>query len=77
MELRRLQEIVNSPAAVQVLHNLSPVWIESVDDQSAVVRYLETGKVQKVPVAELSEPAPNDLDDQYPDLPNSIGILPN
>jgi small acid-soluble spore protein H (minor) len=57
MRAERASEILKSPDTIEVLYNNTPVWIDSVDENSrtAGIRLLETGSSLQVPVDELKE----------------------
>ncbi len=56
MRLNRAQEIFNSLGVIEVLHHDSPIWIEQIKDEVAMIRYLNTEERIQVPVGELREP---------------------
>lgn len=55
MNIERTQEIFDSLGVIEVLHRGAPVWIESVANGLAMVKYLDSQERTQVPVAELVE----------------------
>lgn len=57
MIIDRAIEIMTSTKNINVLYANKPVWIESVDKdtRTAVVRFLGTNQVEKVPVVSLTD----------------------
>ncbi|NLB19172.1 MAG: small, acid-soluble spore protein, H family [Syntrophomonadaceae bacterium] len=66
MELNRLADLMESSDTMQILHNQSPIWIESLNGSTATIKYLNSNQTAEVPVAELVEAELPDLEDQYP-----------
>jgi small acid-soluble spore protein H (minor) len=58
LNIERVQEIFDSLGVIEVLHQGAPVWIESVANESATVKYLDSQQRRQVPVAELVESEP-------------------
>jgi len=55
MEVNRLYEVMNLSFETQVMHNNSPVLVESVHGNTAHVKYLADNRFAEVLVADLSE----------------------
>lgn len=57
MDVKRVEEILNSKGIIEVTYNNSPVWIESIanDDGTAHVKLLSSDKSMNIPVKELTE----------------------
>lgn len=58
MDISRASEIVNSSETIEVLHNGSPVWIESIssENNTALVKPLDgRGKIREISITELVE----------------------
>ncbi len=55
MDIERLQEIMNSPANIQVLYESHPIWIDGLDteEQMAKIKILESKEKKYVPVDDL------------------------
>jgi len=66
MELNRLADLMESSDAMQILHNQSPVWVETLNGSTATIKYLNSNQTARVQVAELVEADLPDLEDQYP-----------
>lgn len=54
----RAKQIMESRGVIQVLHNGSPVWIESIKGDNAEVTYIESKKRAEVPLNTLNETHP-------------------
>ncbi len=58
MDLKRARQIINSEETIEVLHNGTPVWIESLNPENftATVKPLDgRGSSRQVPLDELKE----------------------
>jgi small acid-soluble spore protein, H-type len=58
MDLKRARQIINSEETIEVLHNGTPVWIESLNPENftATVKPLnDRGSSRQVPLGELEE----------------------
>jgi len=58
MDIQRARQILDADETITVLHNGSPIWIESISskDNTAMVWPMEDrGGVREVPIAELVE----------------------
>ena len=57
MDIKRVEEIINSKGIIEVTYKNSPVWIESVikDNATAHVKLLSSNEAMNVPVLELAE----------------------
>lgn len=57
MDIQRVRQILSTDETITVLHNGSPIWIESLSskDNAVMVRPVEESGVREVPVAELVE----------------------
>jgi len=57
MDIKRVEEIINSKGIIDVTYNDSPVWIEAVigEDETAHVKLLSSDKTMNVPVEDLKE----------------------
>lgn len=51
----RARQIMDSLGVIEVKYQGNPVWIEQVEEDSAMVRFLDSGKKIKVPVNMLAE----------------------
>ena len=51
----RARQIMDSLGVIEVKYQGNPVWIEQVEEDSAMVRFLDSGKKLKVPVNMLAE----------------------
>lgn len=58
MDNESARRIVESLGVIEVLYNGSPVWIENVKNNNAVVSYLDSKNKAEVPVEELIERKP-------------------
>ena len=69
MELNRLYEVMDLSFQAQVLHNNSPVAVESVKESThgemAQIRYLADDRYAEVPVTELNEAVMPIAEDAY------------
>ena len=55
-------KILNAKENIEVLYNGTPVWIESVNDNNtAKVTYLESRRVEDVPVYKLVESSKDNI----------------
>ena len=61
MDNKRAKEILNNHNGnIQVLYHGSQVWLEDFKDNNiAVVTYIDTHRVEEVPVYKLVENTPN------------------
>jgi H-type small acid-soluble spore protein len=57
VDIKRAEEIINSKGVIEVTHNNTPVWIESIamDSSKAHVKLLPDNHTLDVPVEELEE----------------------
>ena len=55
MDSKRAIQIMESHGVIEVTHQGSPVWLESVKGHLAEVTYIKTGKSADVPLNELVE----------------------
>jgi len=57
MDIKRVEEIINSKGIVNVTYNDSPVWLEAVTGEkgTAHVKLLSTDEALNVPVEDLKE----------------------
>lgn len=57
MDIKRVDEIINSKGIIDVTYNNESVWIESVigEDGTAHVKLLSSDKTLNVPVEDLRE----------------------
>ncbi|MGI6453502.1 MAG: H-type small acid-soluble spore protein [Syntrophomonadaceae bacterium] len=55
MHISRAREIVESAGVHGVAYKGSPVWIEEIREDMAIVRDLQTHRQEPVPIAELKE----------------------
>ncbi len=55
MDTKRALEIVNSLGVIEVFHQGSPVWIENIEENYAVIKYLNREQGNLVPIDELKE----------------------
>ncbi len=55
MDKLRAQEILDSLGVIQVVHQQSPVWINSIEGEVAFIEYLDSSVKAQVPVNELKE----------------------
>lgn len=58
MDIQRARQILYADETITVLHNGSPIWIESLSSKDSTVMVTPTGGrggVREVPVAELVE----------------------
>lgn len=55
MDKQRAQEIINSPAKIEVHYQGKPVWIEGVEEDTANVTVMGTCHTMNVPFSELQE----------------------
>jgi H-type small acid-soluble spore protein len=55
MDKKRAEEIMRSPAKIEVVHNGQPVWIEGAGENSANVTVMGTCKTMDVPYGQLTE----------------------
>jgi H-type small acid-soluble spore protein len=55
MDKNRAEEIMRTPAKIEVVHKGTPVWIEGVNDEKANVTIMGTCKTMDVPFQELQE----------------------
>lgn len=59
MDSTRAKQIMDSKENIEVLYHNSPVWIENVmDNNLALVSYLDTHRREEVPVYKLVENNP-------------------
>lgn len=58
MDNESARRIVESLGVIEVLYNGSPVWIENVINNNAVVSYLDSKNRVEVPIEELIERKP-------------------
>jgi small acid-soluble spore protein H (minor) len=59
MDVKRVEEIINSKGIIAVTYKNSPVWIEHVvkDSETAHVKMLSSNETKNIPVGELTETA--------------------
>lgn len=55
MDKVRAQEILDSLGVIQVVHQQSPVWINSIEGEVVLIEYLDNSVKARVPVNELNE----------------------
>ncbi len=57
MDIKRVDEIINSKGIIDVTYNNESVWIESVigENETAHVKFLSSDKTMNVPVEDLKE----------------------
>ncbi len=55
MNVERATEIVESLGVIEVQHQGEPVWIEEIEGDDVIVRYLDSQKRSKVKLTELDE----------------------
>lgn len=57
MDVARAEEILKSPAIIEVRHNNTAVWLEDVNkrENTAIVTYMSLGGTAEVPVSQLTE----------------------
>lgn len=55
MDRERAEELLNSPAKIEVHFQGKPVWIEGVEETTANVSVMGTCRTMKVPFTELEE----------------------
>ena len=57
MNVKRVEEIINSKGIIAVTYKDSPVWIENVvsGSETAHVKLLSTNETMNIPVEELTE----------------------
>lgn len=57
MDVKRVEEIINSKGIIAVTYKDSPVWIENVikDNSTAHVKLLSSNETMNIPVEELTE----------------------
>lgn len=57
MDIKRVEEIINSKGIINVTYNNSPVWLETVrtENGTAHVKLLSSDETMNVPVKDLKE----------------------
>ncbi|NLZ38719.1 MAG: H-type small acid-soluble spore protein [Firmicutes bacterium] len=55
MDKTRAKQIINSPDKIEVYYQGKPVWLESIEENSAYVTVMGTCRTMTVPLAELEE----------------------
>lgn len=57
MDAARAEEIIKSPAIIEVRHRNTAVWLEEVNtkENTAIVTYMSLGGMAEVPISQLSE----------------------
>jgi small acid-soluble spore protein H (minor) len=59
MDVKRVEEIINSKGIISVTYKNSPVWIEHVvkGSETAHVKMISSNETMNIPVEELTETA--------------------
>lgn len=57
MDLKRVEEIINSKGVINVFYKNDPVWIEGIiqEEASAHVKNLDNNQTLNVPISDLIE----------------------
>jgi len=55
MTNERAAQIMKTSDIVEILYQGSPVWVEDIENDNAIVTYLETKTSIEVPIVELLE----------------------